>query len=54
MYGQEAVVRMEFIVPSLIIAAFIEMDDFEAKAECMSQLLALDEDRFIAGFQQKV
>lgn len=53
-HGQEVVIPMEFIVPSLRIAAFTEMDDFEAEAERMSQLLALDEDRFIVGFQQKV
>lgn len=49
-YGQEAIVPMEFIVPSLRIVAFTEMDDFAAEAECMSRLLALDEDHFIVGF----
>jgi len=53
-YGQEAVVPMDFIVPSLRIASFTKMDDSAAEAKRMSQLLALDEDRFIAGFQQKV
>jgi len=49
-YGQEAVVPMEFLVPSLRIVAFTEMDDSAAEAECMSWLLALYEDRFIVGF----
>jgi len=34
-YGQEVVVSMEFILPSLRIVAFTEMDDFAAEAECM-------------------
>jgi len=50
-YGQEAVVPMEVLVPSRRIAAFREMDDSATEEEHMSQLLALDEDRFIAGFQ---
>jgi len=53
-YGQEAVVPMEFLVPSLRIVAFTEMDDTAAEVERMSQFLALDKDRFIARFQQKV
>jgi len=53
-YGQEVVVPMEYIVPSLRIASFIEMEDSAAEAKRMSHLLALDEDRFIAGFDQKV
>lgn len=53
-YGQEAVIPMEFIIPSLRIVAFTDMDDTTAKSEHMSQLLELEEDRFIAGFQQKV
>jgi len=50
-YGQEVVVPMGFLVPSLWIVAFTKMDDFAVEAERMSQLLALDEDWFIAGFQ---
>ena len=53
-YGKEAVVPMDFLVPILRIATFTEMDDTTAEAERMSQLLALDEDRFIERFQQKV
>jgi len=53
-YGQEAVVPMEFLVPSLRIATFIDMDDSAAKVDRISQKLELEEDRFIAGFQQQV
>jgi len=42
---------MEFLVPSLRIAAFTYMDDFGVEADKMSQLMELEEDRFIVGFQ---
>ena len=35
-YGQEAVMPMEYIVPSLHIAAEIGMDDAEALEECIA------------------
>lgn len=53
-YGQEVVVPMEFIVTSFRIIAFTDMEDTTVEAEHMSQLLELEEDSFIAGFQQKV
>lgn len=49
-HGQEAIVPMEFLVPSLRIVVFIEMDDSAVEVEHMSQLLALDEDRLIVRF----
>ena len=46
---------MEYIViPSLRIATEIRMADAEALKERVVQLLQLDEDRFIAGFEQQV
>lgn len=45
---------MEFIVPSLRIVSFMNMDDTAVEAEHMLKLLELEEDRFIAGFQQKI
>ena len=53
-YGQEAVMPMEYIIPSLRIAQIIEMADIDTMNERLAQLLALEEDRFIAGFHQKV
>ena len=53
-YGQEAVMPMEYIIPSLRIAQITEMVDTETMNERLVQLLALEEDRFIAGFHQKV
>jgi hypothetical protein len=53
-YGLEAVVPMEYLVPSLIIAAFIGMDDTDVVQDRLTQLMELEEDRFIAGFHQQV
>ena len=41
---------MEYIVPSLRISAFIEMDDPSIITERLTKILELEEDRFIAGF----
>ena len=53
-YGQEAVMPMEYIVPSLKISAFTEMDDPAMLNERLARILELEENRFIAGFQQQV
>ena len=53
-YGQEAVMPMEYIVLSFHIAVETEMDDAEALEESIAQLIHLEEDRFIAGFNQRV
>ena len=45
---------MEYIIPSLIIGQINEMADTDTMNEILAQLLALEEDRFIAGFHQKV
>jgi hypothetical protein len=51
-YGLEAVVPMEYLVPRLIIAAFTDMDDIGVVQERLTQLVELEEDRVIAGFHQ--
>jgi hypothetical protein len=43
-YGLEAVVPMEYLVPSLIIAAFIDMDDTVDVQDRIAQLVELEED----------
>jgi hypothetical protein len=53
-YGLEAVVPMEYLVPSLRITAFTDMDDTGVVQERLAQLVELEEDRFIAGFHQQV
>ena len=45
---------MEYILPSLRIAQITGMTDVDIVEERLAQLLALEEDRFIAGFHQKV
>jgi hypothetical protein len=40
--------------PSLIIAAFTDMDDIGAIQDRLAKLVELEEDRFIAGFHQQV
>lgn len=51
-YGVEAVMPMEYIVPSLCIAAFTGMADRGALKERLVQLIELKEDRFYVGFHQ--
>jgi hypothetical protein len=53
-YGLEAVVPMEYLVSTLKIVAFIDMDDTGAVQERLTQLVELEEDIFIAGFLQQV
>ena len=45
---------MEYIVPSLRISTFIEMDDPDMMNERLAKILELEEDRFTVGFQQQV
>ena len=45
---------MEYILPSLRIAQITGMADTDTVHERLAQLLSLEEDRFIAGFHQKV
>jgi hypothetical protein len=51
-YGLEVVVPMEYLVPSLRIVAFTDMDDPGIVQERHAQLVELEEDRFIVGFHQ--
>jgi len=45
---------MEYIVPSLHIAALIEMEDHETLEEHFAQIMELEEDFFLVGFHQQV
>ena len=53
-YGKETVMPMEYIGPSLWIVATAGMDDEAALEEHLVQLVQLEEDRFVAGFHQRV
>jgi hypothetical protein len=52
-YGLEEVVPMEYLVPSLRIQYFIDMDDTNAIQERLTQLVELEELQFIVGFHQQ-
>ena len=45
---------MEYILPSLRIAQITGMIDTDTVEERLAQLLSIEEDRFVAGFHQKV
>ena len=49
-YGQEAVMLMEYIILSQHIASTTDLIDEGAFKEILTQLLQLEKDRFIAGF----
>lgn len=51
-YGIEAVMSMEYIVPNRWIAVLTEMVDHETMEGCLTQLLELKEDRFLVVFHQ--
>jgi hypothetical protein len=53
-YGQEAVVPLEFLIPSLRVAAITQMTERGAVQERLDQLLSMEEDRILAGFHQQV
>jgi len=53
-YGLEEMLPMEYLVPSLRIATFTGMDDIDIVQDRLTQLIELEEDRFIARFHQQV
>ena len=53
-YGIEAIMPMEYIVPSLHITALTEMADHETLDERLVKLMELEEDHFLVGFHQQV
>jgi hypothetical protein len=53
-YGQEVVVPLEFLVPSLRIVAIINMIERGTIQERLSQLMELEEDKILEGIHQEV
>ena len=49
-YGQEVVMPMEYIVPSLRVATLTDLVGEDTLVERLLHLVGLEEDRFIAGF----
>jgi hypothetical protein len=52
LYGQEAIIPMEFIVPGLRIVTLIELIDFGVVEKIWSKLVELEEYHFVALFHQ--
>eukprot|EP00253_Pinus_taeda_P030157 PITA_30157 len=52
-YGVDAMMPIEYIMPSLHIAAFTGIADYGALEEWLTQLEDLEEDRFFARFHQQ-
>jgi hypothetical protein len=53
-YGQEALVPLEFLVPSLRVEVITNMKERGAIQERLRQLMEMDEDRILIGFHQQV
>jgi hypothetical protein len=53
-YGQEAVVPLEFLVPNLRVAAITQMTERGVVQKRLNQLLTMEEDRILVGFHQQV
>jgi hypothetical protein len=53
-YGQEAIVPLEYLIPSLCIATITNMIERGASQEILPQVMELEEDRIIVGFHQEV
>ena len=53
-YGMNTIMPMEYIVPSLHITAFTNMEEPDIMEEHLAHLVALEEDRFIAKFHKQV
>jgi hypothetical protein len=53
-YGQEAVVPLEFLVPSMHVVTITNMTKRGAIQERLRQLMELEEVKILAGFHQEV
>ena len=51
-YGQEVVMPMEYIIPSLRVATLIDIVDDDNMNERLLHLVGLEEDHFIVGFHR--
>jgi transposase InsO family protein len=53
-YGQEAVVPLDYLIPSLCIATITDMTKNGTAQERLAQLMELEEDIIMEGFHQEV
>jgi predicted RNase H-like nuclease (RuvC/YqgF family) len=53
-YGKEAIVPLEFLVPSLRVAVITNMKERGAIKERLNQLMEMEDDMILEGFHQEV
>jgi len=53
-YGQEAIVSLEYLIPSLRIAAITNMTERGKTQEILAQLMELEEDKIMSDFHKEV
>jgi hypothetical protein len=53
-YGQEAIVPLEYLIPSLCIATITNMTERGASQEILDHVMELEEYRIMVGFHQEV
>jgi hypothetical protein len=53
-YGQEAVVPLEFLVPSLRVAVITNMTEQGTVQDKLNQMMIMEEDMILAGYHQQV
>jgi hypothetical protein len=53
-YGQEAVVPLEYLIPSLCVSTITNMIERGTTQEILSQLMELEEDMIMVGLHQEV
>ena len=54
MYGKEAIMPMEYIVPSLRVVSIAEITNVDHVEDRLLELVQLEEERFVVGFHQNV
>jgi transposase InsO family protein len=53
-YGQESVVPLEFLVPSMCVETITNMTERGIVQERLSQLMEMEEEKILAGFHQEL
>ena len=53
-YGQEVVMLMEYIIPSLRVTTLTKMTDVDVVEEILLQLIHLEEEGFVVRFHQNI
>ena len=54
MYVQEAIVTLDYLIPSLCIVAITDMIENGTMQEILDKLMELEEEKIMAGFHQEV